>query len=72
MKKLSSRKIAIFIVIVMVLANLSSIFKLFGVMLVWFGKSLNGLNQFPEGAQTAIAFLSIVLVAVMIYKSINK
>ena len=72
MKKLSSTKIFTFIVIVIILANLSSIFKVFGFILVWFGKSLNGLNQFPEGAQTAIAFLSILLLVVMIYKSINK
>lgn len=72
MKKLSSTKIFAFIVIVMLLANLSSVLKLFGAILVWFGKSINGLNQFSEGAQTAIAFLSILLVAVMIYKSVNK
>jgi len=72
MKKLSSTKIFTFIVVVILLVNLSSVFKLFGAILVWFGKSINGLNQFPEGAQTAIAFLSILLVVVMIYKSVNK
>ena len=69
MKRLSPTKILTFIVIVAMLANLSSVLKVFGVMLGWFGKSLDGLNQFPEGAQTAIAYLSILLVAVMIYKS---
>ena len=72
MKKLSPTKILTFVVIVMVLANLSSVLKIFGFMLVWFGKSINGLNQFPEGAQTAIAFLSILLVVVMIFKIVNK
>ncbi len=72
MKKLSTTKIFAFIVIVMLLVNLSSVFKLFGTILVWFGKSINGLNQFPEGAQTAIAFLSVLLVVVMIFKIVNK
>ena len=72
MRKLSLTKILTFIVIVMMLGNLSSVLKIFGVMIGWFGKSLDGLNQFPEGAQTAIAYLSILLVAVMIYKAITN
>jgi hypothetical protein len=72
MRKLSLTKILTFIVIVMMLGNLSSVLKVFGVMIGWFGKSLDGLNQFPEGAQTAIAYLSILLVAVMIYKAITN
>ena len=72
MKKMSSTKIFTFIVIVIILANLSSIFKVFGIMLVWFGKSLNGLNQFPEGAQSAIAFLSVLLLVVMFFKLMQK
>jgi hypothetical protein len=72
MRKLSLTKILTFIVIVVMLGNLSSVLKVFGVMIGWFGKSLDGLNQFPEGAQTAIAYLSILLVAVMIYKAITN
>ena len=72
MRKLSLTKILTFIVIVMMLGNLSSVLKVFGIMIGWFGKSLDGLNQFPEGAQTAIAYLSILLVAVMIYKAITN
>ena len=65
MKKLSSTKILAVIGIVILLTNLKSIHG-------WFATSFNGLNNFAEGSQTAIAFTSILLVVVMVYKSINK
>lgn len=65
MKKNGSTKIFAFIVIVILLVNLKSIHG-------WFATSLSGLNNFPEGAQTAIAFLSIIWVVVMIFKIVNK
>jgi len=70
--KLSLTKIFIFIAGVILLINLKDIFKIIKTIHVWLAKSLDGLNQFSEGAQTAIAFTSILLVVVMIYKLIER
>ena len=60
------------IVLIIVLVNAKPISKAFHSMAEWFTESLDGLNDFSPGAQTAIAFTSIVLVIVVIFKSINK
>ena len=72
MKKPSFTKILTIMVIVILLANLSAVLRIFGTFLGWFAKALDGLNQFHPGAQSAIAFLSIIWVVLMIYNSINK
>ena len=72
MKKISSSKVVIIIAVMILMINLRPILKCGGVFFEWFAKSLTFLNQFPEGAQAAIAFTSILLVVVIIFKLIQK
>lgn len=72
MEKLSFRKIAVLIIIIFLLINLKAISNSIRSMCNWFGTSLNGLSNFSNGAQTAIAFVSVLLVVVLIFKTINK
>lgn len=72
MNRLSFRKISTIIIVIVVLINLKNISSSVRSGCGWFGESLSGLNNFSEGAQTAIAFVSILLVVVLIYNMINK
>jgi hypothetical protein len=60
------------VVVIIVLANLKVISKTFQSIYQWFAESLDGLNNFPEGAKAAIAFCSVLLVVVMVFKLIQK
>jgi hypothetical protein len=68
MPKLSLNKIIAATIAIMVLINLRNILTFFEPLFFWFQDSLDGLYDFPEGAQTAIAFLTIILVIVLVTK----
>jgi hypothetical protein len=38
----------------------------------WLEESLEYMRDFPEGMQAAIAFCSILLIVVLIFKTVNK
>lgn len=65
-------KIVTAIVGLIVLCNLKKIFQFIEPLFEWYQESLDGLYDFPRGAQTAIAFLSIVLVVVLVVKHFRK
>ena len=60
------------IIVVIVLTNLKALFNFIKSMSCWFASSLNGLNHFSPGAQTAIAFTLTILVLIMVFKLIQK
>ncbi len=72
MPTLSLRKIAIAIAGFLILINLKKILRVFQPAYTWFAESLNGLNQFPKDAQTAIAFALVLLFVVLITKTLKK
>ena len=65
MKDISIGQIATIFLVVFILSRSRQI-------VAWFKDALSGFEDFPEGAQTAIAFSLILLVAVMIFKTVNK
>ena len=72
MPQLSIKKILQFIVVIIVLVHLKSLMQCIKPALSWFTQSLSGLNDFPEDGQTAIAFLTILLVLFMIFKLLHR
>lgn len=72
MEKLSFRKIAALIIVILLLINLKAISNFLRSTFNWFATSIDGLNNFSDGAQTAIAFTSVLMVVVLIYSTINK
>lgn len=72
MPTLSLKKIMLAILGVIALVNLNEILNALAPVLEWFRNSLFGLYEFPRGAQTAIAFLTIVLIVVIIAKHKNN
>ena len=72
MKKLSAKKITAMIVAAILLLNLRAILAIFRATCEWFATSLAGLNDFPDGAQTAIAFTTLLLIAILIFRLVKK
>ncbi|MEN6307697.1 MAG: hypothetical protein ABFD91_08075 [Anaerohalosphaeraceae bacterium] len=72
MPQLSLTKIFAAILGIIILINLREALGVFGPVYDWFCESLDGIRNFPEGAQTAIAFLSIALACVIVSKHIKK
>lgn len=72
MPRLSLKKIGIAIVGIIILTHLKQILRAFQPIYIWFCESLNGLNHFPEDAQTAIAFALVLLFIVLITKTKKK
>jgi hypothetical protein len=72
MAPLSLKKILILGVCIALWFYRKAILEALAPMGWWFRDSLDGLYDFPKGAQTAIAFLSIVLVVVLIAKHFRK
>ena len=72
MQKLSLRKIIRIVIVIFLLANLEAISSFLGSVCSWFATSLNGLNNFSEGAQTAIAVAITGLVIVVTLRVFNK
>jgi len=72
MPKLSLTKIFAVIIAIIVMLHLREIFEFIGTICEWFAESLRFLRHFPEGAQAAIAYLTIILVIVIVFKNINR
>jgi hypothetical protein len=72
MPKLSITKIFAAIAGILILLHLRNIFEFIGSIYEWFARSLRFMRHFPEGAQAAIAYLTIILVIVIVFKTINK
>jgi len=71
MPPLSLKQIFLAILGILALIHRTEIFEALEPIGWWFRDSLFGLYDFPRGAQTAIAFLSLVflVVAIVKYKS---
>ncbi len=72
MPALSLKKIFAAIIGIIALVHLRSILRVFQSVYSWLGESLEGLNDFSEGAQAAIAFCSILLAVVLAVRFFNK
>jgi hypothetical protein len=72
MPTLSLKKIFTAIIGIIVLLHLRDILRVFQSVYAWLGESLEGLNSFSEGAQTAIAFCLILLAVVLTLRIFNK
>jgi len=72
MPKLSLTKIFTAIVGIIILLHLRGILEFIGSIYEWFAEGLQFMRDFPEGAQAAISYLTIILVIVIVFKTINK
>jgi len=72
MPKISLTKIFAAIIGIIVLLHLKEIFEFIGNICEWFARSLRFMRHFPPGAQAMIAYLTIILVIVLVFKTINK
>ena len=72
MQKLSLTKIFFLAIGIIALAHLGHILEAFGQVYNWFAYSLEPIRYFPEGAQVTIAFLLLLLIAMFVFKTINK
>ena len=72
MPTLSLKKIFAAIIGIIALVHLRSILRVFQSVYSWLGESLEGLNDFSEGAQTAIAFCSVLLAVVVALRFLDK
>jgi hypothetical protein len=70
--KLSLKKLFLAIVGLIVLFHIKDVLRVVRQILNWFSESLSFINDFPEDAQAAIAFCSILLIVVIIFKTVNK
>ncbi len=72
MPRLSLAKIFLCIVGVIALAHLKNILECIGLVYEWFAESLGFIRDFPEGAQAAIAMLTIIWIVTIVCKAIGK
>ncbi len=72
MPTLSLKKIFAAIIGIIALVHLRSILRVFQSVYSWLGESLEGLNNFSEGARTAIAFSSLLLAVVLALRFFDK
>ena len=72
MPQLSLTKILIAIIAIIALLHLRDILNVLSQIYEWFANSLGFMKYFPQGAQVAIAFYSILLVIVLVFKTIKK
>lgn len=72
MEKLSLKKIGAIIVGIIALCHLKEILGAFGQIYSWFAESLEPIRDFPEGARAAIAFCTLLCMAVLVNQSFNK
>jgi len=71
-ERVSLRKIGIAIVGLIALMHLSRIKAAVRPILEWFREALGGFHNFSSGAQTAIAFFTIILLVVILSKRFGK
>jgi len=72
MPKLSLVKIFAAIIGIILLLHLREILEFIGTVYEWFAESLEFMRHFPDGARAAIAYLTIILVIVIVFKTIDK
>jgi len=72
MPKLSLTKIFAAIIGIIVLLHVNDILEVIGQIYEWLARSLRFMRNFPQDAQATIAFCSILLVVVLIFKAVNK
>lgn len=72
MPKLSLKKIFIAIIGIVILVHLKKILNAFGSVYLWFSKGLGVINDFPEGAQAAIAVAAIGVIIVVTLRVFKK
>ena len=72
MAPLSLTKIFSAIIGIIALFHLKDILRAIQSIYSWFGESLEGFNDFSDGARTAIAMNLILLMVVVAFKIINK
>ncbi len=79
-KQFSPRKTFFWIVVIWACIHRTDVFRagesVWEIALLpamyWFVESLRGIASFSRGAQTAIAFYTIILIIVLIFKWLNK
>lgn len=69
MNEFSFRKLFLFIGSMVVLYYLKSIIDVFKNIYGWFAESLSFMRDFPEGAQAAIAFLTVIWLVMLVWKT---
>ena len=72
MPTLSLRKIFTAIIGILILIHLGDILRAFQPVYIWLCESLAEFRNFPRGAQAAIAFYTIILIIILIFKWLNK
>ena len=72
MPTLSLKKIFTAIIGILILIHLKDILRGVQPAYFWFCESLDGIRDFEDGAQVAIAFYLILLIIVLIFKWLNK
>ena len=69
---MSLKKIFTAIFGIIFLVHLKDMLRALEPAYFWFCESLNGLRDFDEGAQVAIAGTTIILIVVLTLKAFNK
>lgn len=69
---MSLKKIFMAIIGVMFLIHLKDILMGLQPAYYWFCDSLHGLRDFDEGAQAAIAVLTIIAIVLLTFRAFNK
>jgi len=72
MPPLSLKKIFTAIIGIIALFHLKDILRAIQSIYSWFGESMEGFNDFSDGARTTIAVYLLLLVVVVAFKIINK
>lgn len=67
-RRLSQTKIILWFIGILVLIYRKEISAAMESIYSWFAESLDGMRSFPRGAQTAIAFLSIVALVTLAFR----
>jgi hypothetical protein len=72
MPTLSLKKIFTAIIGILILIHLKDFLRAVQPAYLWLCESLAEFRYFPRGAQAAIAFYTIILIIVLIFKWLNK
>lgn len=72
MPTLSLKKIFTAIIGILILVHLKDILRGVQPVYLWFCDSLDGLRDFEDGAQAAIAVATIILIVVLALRVFNK
>lgn len=72
MQQISLKKIFVLIAGVIALLHLGEILDCIRGIFRWFGDRLAGFNRFPDDAQTAIAFCTLIAIIFIVLKAMKK